>query len=473
VNADPIVLRPPRGTIMRAANLAAHVVTDIVARASRLLALVLILGVFGLVVSDYLADAPFVRTLVALSALLAALFLALIRYETAVALGFLLLGVVLVEPAPSDGIFAAVALVALLTGRLDFRRVPLSMRAAIGVFLFLNVLSAINAVSPGRAGRFMLITLYLLTFGVWLTTYIRNEERARKVFKYYLVAAGSSAALGVLALFVPFPHHELLTYAGGAERAKGLFKDPNVFGPFLIPALLILLEDLVTPRLRIRRLWSLVLLTILGLGVVFAYSRSGWLSVGVGVVVLFGILGIRPRGATRFLFGATMVLLVLSIAGMALALSGSLGFLEERGKAQSYDAQRFETQREGLEVGLEHPLGVGPGQFEFAASISAHSIYVRAIAEYGVAGLAALLVLLLGTLILAVRNAFLGRNTYGIGSAALLAAWCGLLANSIFVDTLHWRHLWLVAALIWAGTRSYPARTPEFRLPALAAPRYP
>jgi hypothetical protein len=36
----------------------------------------------------------------------------------------------------------------------------------------------------------------------------------------------------------------------------------------------------------------------------------------------------------------------------------------------------------------------------------------------------------------------------------LLGAWCGLLANSAFVDTLHWRHLWFVAALIWvAATR--------------------
>jgi hypothetical protein len=62
-----------------------------------------------------------------------------------------------------------------------------------------------------------------------------------------------------------------------------------------------------------------------------------------------------------------------------------------------------------------------------------------------------LLALMVLTLFLAVRNAEAGRDTYGIGSAALLAAWCGLLANSVFIDTLHWRHLWLVAALIWAA----------------------
>ena len=49
------------------------------------------------------------------------------------------------------------------------------------------------------------------------------------------------------------------------------------------------------------------------------------------------------------------------------------------------------------------------------------------------------------------QNVVAGRSTYGIGSAALFGAWCGLLVNSLVVDTLHWRHLWLLAALIWAG----------------------
>jgi hypothetical protein len=49
------------------------------------------------------------------------------------------------------------------------------------------------------------------------------------------------------------------------------------------------------------------------------------------------------------------------------------------------------------------------------------------------------------------RNVIRGVDTYGIGSAALLGAWVGIVANSLFIDTLHWRHLWLIAALIWAG----------------------
>jgi hypothetical protein len=56
-----------------------------------------------------------------------------------------------------------------------------------------------------------------------------------------------------------------------------------------------------------------------------------------------------------------------------------------------------------------------------------------------------------------VRNVVVGRDTYGIGSAALLGAWCGMILNSTVVDTLHWRHMWVVAALIWASTAREPA----------------
>jgi O-antigen ligase len=83
--------------------------------------------------------------------------------------------------------------------------------------------------------------------------------------------------------------------------------------------------------------------------------------------------------------------------------------------------------------------------------VSTHSMYVRVLAEQGVLGLFTVLALVLFTLVLASRNAVLGRDTYGIGSAALLGIWVGVVFNSFVVDTLHWRHLWVVAAMIWAG----------------------
>ena len=118
---------------------------------------------------------------------------------------------------------------------------------------------------------------------------------------------------------------------------------------------------------------------------------------------------------------------------------------------QSYDATRFSAQAVGIESAERYPFGVGPGQFEEYASLSAHSTYVRVAGEQGLPGLVALAAFVLTTLVVALGNALKGRESYGIGSAALLGAWCGLLVNSLVVDTLHWRHLWVVAALIWVG----------------------
>jgi hypothetical protein len=159
------------------------------------------------------------------------------------------------------------------------------------------------------------------------------------------------------------------------------------------------------------------------------------------------------RGGSRRAF-ALMVVVVLALSGTAaaIAFSGSFGFLEQRARLQTYDASRFGAQKIGVELAERHPLGIGPGQFELVSPLSAHSTYVRALTEEGVLGEATLIALLFGTLLIAARNAIQGRDTYGIGSGPLLAAWCGLLANSVFIDTLHWRHLWLLAGLVWAGT---------------------
>ena len=58
---------------------------------------------------------------------------------------------------------------------------------------------------------------------------------------------------------------------------------------------------------------------------------------------------------------------------------------------------------------------------------------------------------MLATLVFASGNVVRGQSTFGLSSVPLLGLWVGLIVNSFFVDTLHWRHLWLVAGLIWAG----------------------
>ena len=383
--------------------------------------------------------------------------LAIWRYDAAVALGFLLLGFVRIEPAPVDGVLAIVMAVALVTGRFDLRSAPLWANGLVALFLAANLLACIEAVKPSRAASFMSVTVYLCILGLWTAGYVRTTPRARMVLILWLGVGVVSAALSTLALYVAFPG-SIEFHALYVDRGQGLFKDPNVYGPFLVPPAILVLHELLEPRLlRGGRLFKLVCFTILVLGVTTSYSRAAWLNLGVGVLVMLTVLPLRRGGVARA--GTLLLALIacIGVAAVAVIATGSSSFLEERAQYQTYDNDRFGAQRSGVELAEQHPIGVGPGQFELLSPVSAHSTYVRALAEEGWVGLILLGGLLVATLGAAVRNMLLGRSTAGLSSTALLAAWCGLLANSLFVDTLHWRHLWILAGLIWAGSMLPPA----------------
>jgi hypothetical protein len=381
--------------------------------------------------------------------LLGSLALAVFSFESAVIVGVLLLAAVRVEPAPTDVVFGVLMVVALATNRFRLRRALPGAVLLAGAFLAFNLLSAVDAADPGRAAAFLGITIYVVVLGLWLASHVTSRPVARRLARAYVAVAVASAIVSTLALFVPFPGHGLFTRIG---RAEGLFKDPNVLGPFLVPAALIVLEEIVTPRLFPGRRWTkLLAFFALTLGVVFSYSRAAWVNLVVGVVIVLVILGFRRGGGRRVAQALAVLVIAVGAVSAAVALTGSLSFLEQRARVQNYDSGRFGAQSESLSWAVRYPFGIGPGQFEKYAGISAHSMYARSLAEEGLPGFVTLLVLMLATLGWAGRNVILGRDTYGIGSAALLGAWCGILVNGAFVDTLHWRHLWVVAALIWAA----------------------
>lgn len=435
---QPVVVRTAPGPAIRAARTVAWVVP-----------LMLLGALVAFVLTGH--PPPSLKLIVAGGiALLGVLALAITRFDSAVFLGFLLMSIVWVQPGPPDIVFAVVFAVAVASGRMRLRRLPMSVGILVSGFVFLNILSATFVVDPPAAERYFGITLYLAVFSIWLAGYVDTARRARLVLVGLLVTGVITGAAACLALYVPgVPLASRLT---GAQRAQGLFHDPNIFGPFMALLALFVLEELLQPRLlRIHRFWKFVMLVVLGSGVLFSFSRAAWLNAAVGVFAMLVVFALRHGGGQRAM--AILVTLLAALAALAVfvSVSGSATFLSERARLQSYDTSRFSAQETGLRLVATYPFGVGPGQFESYVTISAHSAYVRALAEQGVLGLVTILALIVTTLLFAGRNAVIGRDTYGIGSAALLGAWCGLVANSAFVDTLHWRHLWLVAALIWAG----------------------
>ena len=291
---------------------------------------------------------------------------------------FALSGIVRVEPAPTDL-------------RLDHRRRRLAAqrpplrsgfrrasRSTPPLLLASRFLSAANATNTGLAIWYVSISDYLAITAAWLTGAFADATIARRALKAYVIAA-TVAAIGTgLVLELHLPGYSMLVY--GDSRAQGLFKDPNVFGPYLVPAAAIVLEEIGRPRLlgwSQRRLF--LPLAILGAGGEPPPTPGGGLEKfhrgrdgdrHLERTARWAARGLKDRGG-----GARRCVLI----GFALlAATGSLTFFSQRSRLEAYDAGRFANQATGFDNASVHVLGYGPGQAEERLALSTHSTYVRA-----------------------------------------------------------------------------------------------
>ena len=383
---------------------------------------------------------------------------------------FFFLAVVRSEPAPSDIIFGILILTAIIGGRKLVIRVPAAAGIALVLWCFVSILSIANAIDVVRAMRFEAISLYLIAVAIYIAAIADDGQLLRRCMRAYIWASILSAVLAIGALKVPgFPAASLFLF--DPSRAMALFKDPNVFGPFLVPAAAILVEELVRPRLLGWRTgWVLLAFAVVATGNLLSFSRAGWLNLAVACLVVAGIYAVRRRGFGRAVKIVLVLVACTAVGFVFLAATGSLGFLQERSKLQTYDNDRFANQASGLSVSTRHVFGYGPGQVEDVLPLSSHSLPVRLLVEQGILGGVLFAIVLGATLVAAFGWVARDGDLHGIGSAAMLASLLGLLANSPFIDTLHWRHLWLVLALIWAGSKLPSSTSPDAQQWSRAVP---
>ena len=100
-----------------------------------------------------------------------------------------------------------------------------------------GVLAATNATDLPLAMTHTGISLYLYVATFMFAAFVAKspEAHTRLILNAYVWAAVAAALLGIVGYFDLLPGaYDVMTRYG---RATGLFKDPNVFGPFLVPAL--------------------------------------------------------------------------------------------------------------------------------------------------------------------------------------------------------------------------------------------
>jgi len=293
--------------------------------------------------------------------------------------------------------------------------------------------------------RYTLIDFYLillfLIFGS-VVKQIKNQELLiTSAMKLWTVAAFINI-LGCLVASLTgqttFLGTNMLMYG---IRFKGFFKDTNVLGPFLtIPALFWFEKYLK----NYKKNWLyLVISLFIMMGIVLTFSRAAWLNIFFSVLILLflNLKKINLRNYFRifaFLFVIFILLMFILESNITILGYNLSDFFINRLGLQSYDQDRFEAQRAFIK-GLENApfFGIGPGNYrQLSEGYDTHSLYFRTLGEKGIFGLFVLALLV----IISLKNFWKIRKEY----AFLLAGFIGNLINSIFVDTWHWRHLWIL-----------------------------
>ena len=122
------------------------------------------------------------------------------------------------------------------------------------------------------------------------------------------------------------------------------------------------------------------------------------------------------------------------------------------------------ARSQALSLVITHPFGLGA--LEFARAYydqDAHEVYLSMFLNAGWLGGTLYIAVVLLTIGLGFRQVVRDRGGDGV-SAVLAAAFIGMAVEGAIVDTDHWRHFYLIMAMIWGlALASNNPRDPEPR----------
>ena len=258
----------------------------------------------------------------------------------------------------------------------------------------------------------------------------------------------------------------------GAMTGAYFVGDGNDFGWFLVLTLPLLWYPIIAHRGGAVRLAGLAGAGMCVLGIIGTQSRGASLALAIAVLYYLAFVSKRKALTAGAVIVGTTLLLFLAPSHYLQRLS-TIENYEEDASAMS----RIRIWGVATQMALDHPLGVGAGNFSAAYGrlylprdrsasgwgssrwLSAHSVYFRALGEYGFPGLA----LVLTIIGLNFRTNYRTRaRLRAAGPAAPISElWpamlnVGLAAYSVagaFLGGLTYPHLYILSALTVSASR--------------------
>lgn len=356
------------------------------------------------------------------------------------------------EPAPYDVLFAPVAVLFVVAGlRVHYVLIP--MIALLMLYNFGGVLSVAPYTDDSAKRMFTIVSIYLAVTAVFFAGAMLEdtEARLRAIKSAYVWAAMAASLSAVIGYFDVAGLGQYLTLYG---RASGTFKDPNVLGPFLVPALVFIADDILVWRRAVAP--RAVAAMLIALALLLAFSRGAWVNAALAAM-LFAFLSFlttpsaRLRG--RIVFWSAVGGFVL--AGMvlvALSISSIRELFEVRASlGQAYDVGttgRFGNQLRSIPLLLDSWNGLGPLRFGEMFGQAPHNTYVNAFSSYGWLGGVSYITLTLTTWAVGAWRALTPSPLQPL-IIAIYAPFMAVSLQSVQIDVDHWRHFYLLFGVLW------------------------
>jgi O-antigen ligase len=382
--------------------------------------------------------------------------------------------------APVDALAIVYLLVAMVALPRTGRRLVRPAGPALLLFLAAGVIATLASEDVGLGILTLLIEIYLILLFFGVSNDLADDRRGLdRILIVWVLAALAWTCLPILVAVHVLPQ-ELPVVGVQGSRPAGTSGNPNLLGSYLVTSFFVLLAS-PWPRARPLRLLAAGWLLW---GIWLTGSNGGISGLLIGLAVL-GIGALFRRGRTREqmqgLVGALLLLVVLLVVGSGALIEWQAGrpspfrvFSDERqgsplgstlGRTDRGLEDRLEIWRQTWEAASPHvALGIGPGQFvslnllnpKGVARSSTHNDYLSVTIERGVLGLVAYLAFCLILVRWSGRLLVAGGSGRATHRALAGAVWANLIFG-LAHETYHFRHMWMLFALVWVAAHQAEA----------------
>jgi hypothetical protein len=373
--------------------------------------------------------------------------------------------IVFVEPSPYELMTLAAAVIFFATGlRLRLAFMPLLL-----LLFLINIgysIGAIPVMDKPEVANWIATSWYMAVTVMFFAMVISEDTEARlDMLRRGLIVGALIAATSAIAGYfnlVPGGHDLLTLY----ERARGTFKDPNVFGAFLILPALFALQSVVSDNFR-KSFRSAIALGIMALAILLAFSRAAWGGLAITSAFMLALMVLTSRSRTQrsriVVMSVVAVIVVVMLIAVLLSFDQIGEMFRQRANFdQSYDEGRFGRFGRhilGADMALDLPFGIGPLQFHNYFPEDTHNSYLNAFMSGGWIAGVCYPALIFVTVILGFRHVFVSVH-WQRDYLAIFAAFLGTVGESFIIDTDHWRHFWMMLGAMWgmfAAAQRYQA----------------